>query len=204
MSNIEEMLTTLKKKGIYDKEILLAMSKVPRKIFVAKEESKFAYEDRALPIGYRQTISEPYIVAFITEISKVTANSKVLEIGTGCGYQSAVLAEIAKQVYSLGIIKELADKTTVRLKNLGYSNIYIRNSNGYEGWPEQAPFDVIIVTAAPKQIPLKLVQQLKIGGRLIIPVGDSYQNLKRITRNKSGVTEENFMAVNFVPMVHAI
>ena len=165
---------------------------------------KLSYEDIALPIGYRQTISQPYIVAFMTEEAKLTSNSKVLEIGTGCGYQTAVLAEIAKQVYSVEIIKELADEASIRLKNLGYSNAYVINANGYEGWPEHAPFDVIIVTATPKQIPLKLVQQLKIGGRLIIPIGEFYQSLKRITRDKNGVTEEILIAVNFVPMVYQV
>ena len=204
MNNMQKMIETLKEKGIYDKKILQVISKIPREIFVNKEEMKLSYEDIALPIGYRQTISQPYIVAFMTEEAKLTSNSKVLEIGTGCGYQTAVLAEIAKQVYSVEIIKELADEASIRLKNLGYSNAYVINANGYEGWPEHAPFDVIIVTATPKQIPLKLVQQLKIGGRLIIPIGEFYQSLKRITRDKNGVTEEILIAVNFVPMVYQV
>jgi len=192
----------LKGRHIRDLKVLEVMSKVPRELFVVKEQRKLAYADHPLPIGYGQTISQPYIVAFMTEAAQLKPSDKILEIGTGCGYQAAILAEICKEVYTLEIIEGLANEAKLRLKNLGYQNVHVRNSDGYEGWESQAPFDAIIVTAAPETVPQSLIKQLKIGGKLIIPVGVLFQELMRITRNEENVTEEILMLVRFVPMTH--
>jgi len=202
-SDREKMVATqLKGRHIHNSKVLAAMSKVPRELFVDKEQRELAYVDDPLPIGYGQTISQPYIVAFMTEAAQLKPNDKILEIGTGCGYQAAILAEICKEVYTLEIIEGLANDTKTRLQKLGYENVYIRNSDGYEGWTTQAPFDAIIVTAAPDSVPQNLINQLKIGGKLIIPVGVLFQKLMRITRNEDGITEETLMPVRFVPMIH--
>ena len=199
----EEMVTIqLKGRNISDLKVLKAMSKVPRELFVDKGQRELAYADNPLPIGYGQTISQPYIVAFMTEAAQLKPNDKILEIGTGCGYQAAILAEICKEIYTLEIIEGLANEAKLRLKNLGYNNIHVQNSDGYEGWSSQAPFDDIIVTAAPEAIPQSIIRQLKIGGKLIIPVGATFQQLMRITRNEDSVTEEILMPVRFVPMTH--
>lgn len=199
----EEMITIqLKGRYISDPKVLEAMTIVPRELFIPKEQRELAYMDHPLPIGYGQTISQPYIVAFMAEAAKLKPNDKVLEIGTGCGYQAAILASICKEVYTLEIVSELAEEAKVRLNNLGYKNIYVRNADGYEGWSDQAPFDAIIVTAASEAIPQNLIKQLKIGGKLIIPIGKLFQKLMRITYNENDIEEEELMAVRFVPMVH--
>ena len=188
-------------RGIKDGNIIKAMSSVSRKAFVLNKSKQRAYEDSPLPIGYSQTISQPYIVAFITEAAMVDKNSKVLEIGTGSGYQTAILAELSKDIFTIEIVKPLGERAKEIFQRLEYNNIHVRISNGYEGWPEESPFDVIIVTAAPKDIPTKLVKQLKVGGRLIIPVGEYSQELLRIIRTKGGIKTEKLMSVRFVPMV---
>ena len=202
-SDRKEMVEVqLRGRNIHDPKVLEAMSKVARELFVAEEQRKLAYADHPLPIGYGQTISQPYIVAFMTEAAQLKPNDKILEIGTGCGYQAAILAEICKEVYTLEIIEGLANEAKLSLQSLGYNNIHVHNSDGYEGWETEAPFDAIIVTAAPETVPQNLIRQLKIGGKLIIPVGVLFQQLMRITRNEEGVTEEILMPVRFVPMIH--
>jgi protein-L-isoaspartate(D-aspartate) O-methyltransferase len=153
-------------RGIKDNNVIEAMSNVSRKVFISPELKHRAYEDTPLPIGYGQTISQPYIVAFMTEAAMVDKNSKVLEIGTGSGYQAAVLAKLSKDVFTIEIIKPLGEQAERIFKQLEYNNIHVRIGNGYEGWPEESPFDAIIVTAAPKEVPPKLIKQLKVGGRL--------------------------------------
>jgi protein-L-isoaspartate(D-aspartate) O-methyltransferase len=192
----------IEKRGISDQEVLEAMGKVPRHLFVPQVHREASYEDHPLPIGYDQTISQPYIVAYMTQAALLRPEDKVLEIGTGSGYQAAVLAEIVEKVYSIEILPPLAEEAEARLKDLGYENIFIRCGDGYQGWPEEAPFDAIIVTAAPEHIPEALVAQLKIGGRMIVPVGSVYQELIRITKTSDGVRQESLLPVRFVPMVH--
>jgi protein-L-isoaspartate(D-aspartate) O-methyltransferase len=161
---------------------------------------KYAYADEPLPIGEGQTISQPYIVALMTETLHISKDSRVLEIGTGSGYQAAVLAEIAGEVYSIEIIESLAARAEETLKRLGYGNVHVKAGDGYRGWPEEAPFDAIIVTAAPDHVPQPLVEQLKVGGRMSIPVGDIYQELMVITKTESGVVKKDALPVRFVPM----
>ena len=193
--------TQIKARGVKDRLVLQAMKKVPRHLFVPKNLQNAAYWDRPLPIGHGQTISQPYIVALMTEQLKLTGKEKVLEIGTGSGYQAAILAEIAKEVYTIEIIAALGEQARIRLKNLGYQNVHVKIGDGYRGWPEQAPFDAIIVTAAPRQIPQPLIDQLKNGGRMIIPVGDLYQELILITKNSKGIIKKkSILPVIFVPM----
>lgn len=190
-------------RGITDKRVINAMLKVPRHIFVPEEYKDEAYNDYPLPIGYGQTISQPYIVALMTEALKLKENDKVLEIGTGSGYQTAILAEIVKYVYSIEIIKELAIRAKKTLDILGYKNIHIKIGNGYNGWPEKAPFDAIIVTCAPKSIPKPLIDQLKDGGRMVIPVGSRYgiQRLMRVKKINGRIHKETLTFVRFVPMI---
>jgi protein-L-isoaspartate(D-aspartate) O-methyltransferase len=176
------------------------MRKVPRHEFVPAEQTANAYDDNPLPIGLGQTISQPYIVAYMTEQLQVTPQSKVLEIGTGSGYQAAVLGELAKEVYSIEIVAELARRSKETLDRLGYKNVHVKAGDGYRGWPEHAPFDRIIVTAAPDHVPQPLVDQLAVGGRLIIPVGDYYQQMLILTKTPRGVVEEKTIDVVFVPM----
>ena len=189
-------------RGIKDNSVIEAMSNVSRKEFISHELRQSAYEDSPLPIGYGQTISQPYIVAFMTEAAMLDKNSKVLEIGTGSGYQAAILAELSKDVFTIEIVKPLGEQAEKIFQRLEYNNIHLRIGNGYEGWLEECPFDAIIVTAAPKEIPTKLVKQLKVGGRLIVPVGEYSQELLRITRTKDGTKTEKLMPVRFVPMVN--
>ncbi|MBU1784811.1 MAG: protein-L-isoaspartate(D-aspartate) O-methyltransferase [Candidatus Omnitrophica bacterium] len=191
----------IKRRGITDEKVLKAMSKVERHLFVSDEMKGEAYEDHPLPIGSEQTISQPYIVAYMTEAVRLMPEDRVLEIGTGSGYQSAVLAEIVKEVFSVEIIKGLADRAREGLKEMGYTNIEIKHGDGYSGWPENAPFDAIVVTAAPREIPEQLKEQLKVGGRMIIPVGDLFQQLYLITRTEHGFEEKTLLPVRFVPMV---
>ncbi len=187
-------------RGVRDERVLAAMRSVPRHQFVAAETSGLAYADLPLPIAHRQTISQPYIVALMTELASIGADSKVLEVGTGSGYQAAVLAEIADEVYSIEIVAPLAASAGHTLQRLGYTNVHVRHGDGYRGWPEQAPFDAILVTAAPPRVPEPLRQQLAVGGRLIVPVGTRHQELRVIERTSDGFTERNVLPVRFVPM----
>jgi protein-L-isoaspartate(D-aspartate) O-methyltransferase len=188
---------------IKDPNVLSAMRTVPRHVFVRSSEQRSAYTDNPLPIGYEQTISQPYIVAFMTEALQLTRSSKVLEIGTGSGYQAAVCAEIAREVYSIEIVEELAKSAKKHLKELGYRNVFTKAGDGYFGWPEHAPFDAIIGTAAAGRIPQPLIEQLKPGGRMILPYGSprGFQYLVLVTKDKEGkISRKNVMPVRFVPM----
>lgn len=191
----------IQQRGIRNPRVLEALLRVPRHLFVLEEEKNAAYEDHPLPIGHDQTISQPYIVAYMTEVLNVKPGEKVLEIGTGSGYQAAVLAELGAEVYSVEIVPELAESAQNRLKDLGYRSVYIKHGNGFEGWSKHAPYDAIIVTAAPADIPLELVNQLKDGGRMIIPLGKLYQDLYLVTKTAEGYTRKKLLPVRFVPMV---
>lgn len=194
----------IKGRGIKDKTVIEAMGRVPRHLFVDKSLSARAYEDYPLPIGEGQTISQPYVVALMTEALRLKPADRVLEIGTGSGYQAAVLSVIVKQVYSIEIRKSLADMAAKRLRDLGYTNVRVKYGDGYPGWEEFAPFDAIIITAAANHIPPPLIKQLKIGGRLIIPLGSTvyYQTLTLVTKKKKGkLGVEQMGSVAFVPMI---
>ena len=188
--------------GISDPKVLAAMRSVPRHCFVPEQVLSSAYADTALPIGEGQTISQPYVVALMTAGLKLDADQRVLEIGTGSGYQAAVLAEIVKEVYTIEIKEKLHQKSTRLLKSLGYANVITRQADGYFGWPEAAPFDAIMITAAVNHVPPPLLKQLKEGGRLILPLGNpfSYQNLTLITRHGDDYTTRQITGVLFVPM----
>jgi protein-L-isoaspartate(D-aspartate) O-methyltransferase len=191
----------MRRRDITDPSVLSAMEKVPRHEFVPKELRGSAYTDGPLPIGKGQTISQPYIVALMTQLARPKPDSRVLDVGTGSGYQAAVLAEIVDQVYSIEIVESLADEARERLKRLGYENIEVRSGDGYRGWPEHAPFDLIIVAAAPDHIPQPLIDQLAAGGRLIIPVGKYFQSLMLVEKKADGSVEKtNVAPVAFVPM----
>jgi len=190
-------------RGITDPLVLAAMRTVERHLFVPLLFRHLSYRDGPVSIGQGQTISQPYIVAYMTEALELKAEDTVLEIGTGSGYQAAVLAEIAKKVYTIEIRKPLADKARKCLQDLGYKNIEVRHGDGYKGWPQQAPFDKIIVTAAPDEIPPELVKQLKVGGLMVIPLGSSDQELFLIVRTENGFEKKPLLPVRFVPMVHA-
>ena len=189
-------------RGVTDEKVIKAMLKVKRHLFVPVNMRQFSYEDSPAPIGYNQTISQPYIVGYMTDVLDIQPDDKVLEIGTGSGYQAAILAELAQEVYSVEIIKELALSADKRLKSLGYANIKVLHGDGYKGWLKHAPFDAIIVTAAPKAMPEKLIQQLKVGGRMVIPIGSFYQDLYLITKREQGIEKKRLFPVIFVPMVH--
>ncbi|MBN2369187.1 MAG: protein-L-isoaspartate(D-aspartate) O-methyltransferase [Vicinamibacteria bacterium] len=191
---------TIETRNVRDARTLAAMRQVPRHLFVPPELVRDAYEDHPLPIGNGQTISQPYIVAFMTEALRLRGGEKVLEVGAGSGYQAAILAEIAAKVFSIEIIPELAEQARERLARLGYKNVIVRAGDGYLGWPEEAPFDAIIVTAAAPSIPQPLKAQLRDGGRLVLPVGDFEQDLVVVTRTKDRFTETRVLAVRFVPM----
>ena len=188
-------------RGISDRATLSAMKKVPRHLFVPADVIAEAYDDNPLPIGYGQTISQPYIVAYMTEVSRPTAKKKVLEVGTGSGYQAAIIAEITDTVYTIEIIPELAKEASDRFKKLGYKNIIARYGDGYKGWPEHSPFDIIIVTAAAEKIPQPLLDQLAENGRLVIPVGGPFEVQELILAvKKNGKTESKRLTyVRFVP-----
>lgn len=186
-----------------DAATIAALNKVPRHEFVSQDLQSVAYANRPLPIGYGQTISQPFIVAIMTDLLRLKPGDSVLEIGTGSGYQAAVLAEVTRQVYSIEIIPQLATEAAERLKRLGYANVETKIADGYFGWPEHAPFDAIIVTAAPMQIPPPLVQQLKPGGRMVIPVGGRFmmQYLVLVEKDQSGkITTRELLPVQFVPL----
>ncbi len=191
-------------RGIRDPEVLAAMSRVPRHLFVPRIYRKLAYTDGPLPIGQGQTISQPYIVAFMTEALKLKKTDRVLEVGTGSGYQAAVLAEIVEKVYTIEIIPKLGKAAKKLLKKMGYGNISVRIGDGYLGWPEEAPFDAIIVTAAPEKVPPALIDQLKEGGRLCLPVGSVrfLQTLILYTKEEGRLTKKELLPVRFVPMIH--
>jgi protein-L-isoaspartate(D-aspartate) O-methyltransferase len=189
-------------RGVKDPEVLRAMLKVERHRFVPPEEEDSAYEDRALPIGHHQTISQPYVVAAMTEALEVRPGMKVLEIGTGSGYQAAILAEMGAKVFSIEIVKELANEAKERLKRLGYHDITVLCGDGYKGLKDEAPFDRIIITAAPPDVPQALVDQLKIGGIMVLPVGEIVQDLVVIEKTEKGTKRNELFPVRFVPMVH--
>ena len=194
----------IRRRGIKHKRILHAMGTVPRHLFVEEPQQQLAYFDGPLPIGHNQTISQPYIVAFMTDELQIESQHTVLEIGTGCGYQSAVLSMLAKEIISLEFVAKLANDSRKRLIDLGYSNIQVHHSNGITGWKENAPYDRIIGTAAPTSMPDKLIEQLAPQGRMIIPVGASVfdQSLYIITKNKDGIVKiKRSLGVRFVPMV---
>ncbi len=192
----------IKARGIKDLKILETMEKVPRHEFVPANKKSSAYEDHPLSIGEGQTISQPYIVALMTELLGITENDRILEIGTGSGYQAAIIAELAKEVYSIEIIEELARRAEDTLKKLGYSNIKIKHADGYLGWKKYAPFDGIIVTCAPENVPQPLIDQLAEGGRMVIPVGGVYevQDLVVLEKRKGEMRRRSVTGVRFVPM----
>lgn len=200
------MLTAehIERRGIRDPEVLRTIRSVPRHEFVPRNLIGEAYDDRPLDIGYGATISQPYIVAAMTELLEVKKTNRVLEIGTGSGYQSAVLAELAGEVYSIEMISELARSAEETLKRLGYRNIHVRQGDGYRGWPEQAPFDRIILTAAPLEIPEELIDELAPGGRLVAPVGSNAdQQLVVVDKSATGhLSRRIIFPVLFVPMIH--
>lgn len=197
----ENLAANLSRAGIHDQRVLAAMRTVPRHLFVPQPYRLFAYADRPLPIGLGQTISQPYIVAIMTESLEVNGSHRVLEIGTGSGYQAAVLSGLAREIFSVELEPELASAAKERLQRLGYSNVVVKQGDGYEGWAEKAPFDRIIVTAAPPEIPRKLIEQLKPGGRLIAPVGTEGQWLEIVDKSLSGrITSRRTLPVIFVPM----
>ena len=191
----------IKARGVNNNEVLNAMKRVPRHLFVPKEYQSAAYQDRPLPIGLGQTISQPYIVGYMTEAIDPEKDDKVLEIGTGSGYQAAVLAEIVEEVYTLEIIQELGVMAKERLNILGYDNIHAKVSDGYHGWAEHGPFDAIVVTAAAKEIPQPLIDQLAEVGTMIIPVGSQFevQNLVLVTKKKDQIKKKKLFGVRFVP-----
>ena len=190
----------IKNRNIHTREILSVMEKIPRHLFVEPELRNRAYKDNPLPIEEGQTISQPYMVALMTDLLNLDDNSRVLEIGTGCGYQTAVLAEIAKEVYSIEILERLAKKANVLLTSLNYNNIHLKQGNGYYGWIEHSPYDAVIVTAAPKTIPHRLTQQLVNGGRMVIPVGSEHQELVLIKKLSGKIQSSRITGVSFVPM----
>ena len=187
-------------RDIRDPAVIRAMKTVPRHRFVPEELQEMAYLDQALPIGHDQTISQPYVVAFMTQALELKPEHRVLEIGTGSGYQAAVLAEIAAEVYSIEIVEPLGKQAAKLLADLGYENIRTRIGDGYAGWPEAAPFDAVIVTAAPDHVPQPLIDQLGVGGRMIIPVGTFRQELRLLEKTEDGLRERRVLPVRFVPM----
>lgn len=193
--------TQIRARDVRDAAVLQAMGRVPRHLFVPDDMRPSAYDDRPLSIGRGQTISQPYIVAYMTEALQLAPSHIVLEIGTGSGYQAAILADIVKQVYTIEIVPDLAESARLALAQAGYRNVEVRTGNGYHGWPERAPFDRIIVTAAPPEIPQTLVDQLAVGGVMVVPVGTSDQEIVIVTKSAGGVTQKRTIEVRFVPMV---
>jgi protein-L-isoaspartate(D-aspartate) O-methyltransferase len=192
----------LKPRGVKDERVLAAMAKVPREEFIPVDTRADAYEDGPLPIGYDQTISQPYIVAFMTEQLRPKPGDRVLEIGSGSGYQAAILAELVADVYTIDIVEPLAKTAEATLQRLGYKNVHIKVGDGYKGWPEEAPFDAVIVTCAPEKVPQPLVDQLKEGGRMVIPVGERFAQQLYLLEKKNGQLKESVtLPVRFVPML---
>jgi len=194
----------LKARGIKDERVLAAMAKVPREEFIPADARVEAYEDGPLPIGYDQTISQPYIVAFMTEQLRPTPSDRVLEIGTGSGYQAAILAELVADVYTIEIVEPLAKTAEATLQRLGYKNVHIKVGDGYKDWAEEAPFDAVIVTCAPTKVPQPLVDHLKDGGRMVIPVGERFAQQLYLLEKKNGQLKESAtLPVRFVPMLRS-
>ncbi len=191
-------------RGVSDPGVLRAMRVVPRHRFVPATLADYAYDDSPLTIGHGQTISQPYIVAYMTELLQVRRDQRVLEIGTGSGYQAAVLAEVAGEVYTIEIVKALADRARDTLTALGYSRVHVRHGDGYAGWPEHAPFDRILLTAAPESIPQPLLDQLAEGGRLVAPVGSWAQDIVIATKRQGKIHTERTIAVRFVPFTRTV
>jgi protein-L-isoaspartate(D-aspartate) O-methyltransferase len=195
---VQQQLVT---RGIKDARVLAAMAKVPREEFVPPDSRTASYEDGPLPLGYAQTISQPYIVAFMTEQLRPKPSDRVLEVGTGSGYQAAILAELVSEVYSIEIVERLAKSAEATLQRLGYKNVHLKIGDGYQGWPEVGPFDAIIVTCAPDKVPQALVDQLKDGGRMVIPVGDRFAQQLYLLEKKNGQLKQSAtLPVRFVPM----
>jgi len=193
----------IEKRGITNTDVLQVMRNTPRHLFVPPALSTMAYDDYPLPIGEEQTISQPYIVALMTDLLDLKGNEKILEIGTGSGYQAAVLSQLVDSVYTIEIVESLANTAKKRLDNLNYKNVVVKHGDGYKGWPSLAPFDAIIVTAAPEKVPQTLIDQLKVGGCIVIPVGDKWQELQLITKSSSDkIKRKTVIPVRFVPMVH--
>jgi protein-L-isoaspartate(D-aspartate) O-methyltransferase len=192
----------LRSRDIRSQRVLDAMRAVPRHLFIPEASRADAYYDSPIPIGYGQTISQPYIVGFMTQALELEPENRVLEIGTGCGYQAAVLASLAKEVYSIEIIPQLADRARETLRTLGYANVEVRTGNGYLGWPEHAPYDRIMVTAAPDEVPPALVAQLRVGGLMAVPVGTVMQELRILRRTEQGTETLDTLPVRFVPMTN--
>jgi protein-L-isoaspartate(D-aspartate) O-methyltransferase len=188
-------------RGVSDSSVIDAMLTVQRHLFVPEKLESLSYKDHPVPIGYDQTISQPYIVALMTELLEVKKTHKVLEVGTGSGYQAAILSLLADSVFSIEIIPELAYSAEKKLQSLGYKNVLVKAGDGYKGWKKHAPFDGIIVTCAPKKVPPLLLEQLTIGGKMVIPVGSYYQELLLITKDSSGISEKSIIPVRFVPMI---
>ena len=198
----EQMVKSqLEVNGIFDQTVLRAMGSVPRHLFVPKELQKHAYDDTPLPIGYEVTISQPYIVALMTQSAKLSPDNRVLEVGAGSGYQAAVLGQLVKEVYAIEIIKPLAELAEARLKEMGYTNIHVKYGDGYMGWKEHAPYDAIFITAAASTVPPPLIEQLKVGGRLLLPLEEQDgQRLVSFKKTSKGLTEEFSLPVRFVPL----
>lgn len=190
-------------RGVKDKRVLEAMRNVARHMFVPDNMISYAYQDEPLPIGQGQTISQPYIVAYMTEVLQLKGEERILEVGTGSGYQAAILAEIVKEVFTVEIIEELGGQAQKVLDRLGYENIHFKIGDGTWGWKEHAPYDAIMVTAAPAKVPKALQEQLKIQGRLVIPVGSMFQELVLITRDKKKFKKKKLLPVRFVPLISA-
>lgn len=201
----ERLVQRLKDQGIRDARVLDRIRNVPRHLFMDEALATRAYEDTALPIGLGQTISQPYVVARMTEAATIGAPKRVLEVGTGCGYQTAVLSPLVEKVYTIERLGPLLDKARERLAALGITNVEFRHGDGYEGWPEEAPFDAIIVTAAPAAMPKALLEQLAENGRIVLPVGpEGSQELLRLTRRGNEYTRERLGFVSFVPLVGGV
>lgn len=187
-------------RGIKSPDVLAAMREVPRHSFVPLPMRTKAYEDHPLPIGFEQTISQPYIVALMTSLLEAQGGERVLEIGTGSGYHAAVMSKVVGEVFSIEIVEGLGQRARSLLNELGFDNIHVRIGDGYRGWPEEAPFDAIVLTAAPREIPAPLIEQLKIGGRMILPLGEVLQDLVVLTRTEDGLERQELIPVRFVPM----
>lgn len=195
--------TQIRARGVREVAVLAALAKVPRHLFVPEDLRRFAYADEPLPIGEGQTISQPYIVAYMTEALKLRGTEKVLEVGTGSGYQTAILAELSREVLTVEVVGSLSARAQEVLERLGYRNIRFRVGDGWLGWPEEAPFDAMMVAAAASEIPPALEQQLAPGGRLIIPVGVEFQELCLVTRTRKGFGRDRLLPVRFVPLIRA-
>lgn len=199
---VEQQITS---RGIYTQKVLQMMEQTPRHLFIPSELTAYAYADLALPIGKHQTISQPYIVALMTDLLDVNSDLKVLEVGTGSGYQAAILSPLVAHVYTIEIISSLAERADSLLQELGYKNVTVKWGDGYAGWEDAAPFDRIIVTAAPPSIPEKLLEQLKPGGKMVLPLGKEYQKLVVVSKTLDGKVEQtSVFPVRFVPMIHPV